>query len=428
MKRYGNLFDLITDIDNIKLAHKNARKNKAHYREVQEVDNNLNFYCNQIREMLINNTFVNSPYESFKKLDKGKKRTIFKLPYFPDRIIHHAIVQVVEDIWKKTLIKDTYQSIKGRGLHRAVRKIQKIVYTSDDKLYYLKMDISKFYPSINNAKLKQTIRQKIKCKRTLNLLDIIIDSIKGVPIGNYLSQYFGNLYLSKLDHKIKEHYKVKYYFRYCDDIVIIHKDKEFLHFILIQIKLELHTLDLELKRNYCVRPISEGLDFLGVVIYVGYSKIRKRIKYNYIIVSKKLNNERRMASYIGWLMLVNSFNLRNKYEKGFKMIIEASEELQLDEVKGSKRFVRIYIDEQVSEEGIKKIRYKELEFDSCVLDEIVDDMTNKTKKYLYVELRQSEYPPMEDYLDAIVKGDVEAEEEYKRKCLEVKAKYSKDMV
>lgn len=426
MKRYGNLFDLITDIDNIKLAHKNARKNKTHYREVQEVDNNLDFYCSQIREMLINNTFVNSPYESFKKLDKGKKRTIFKLPYFPDRIIHHAIVQVVEDIWKKTLIKDTYQSIKGRGLHKAVRKIQKIAYTSDDKLYYLKMDISKFYPSINNTKLKQTIRQKIKCKRTLNLLDIIIDSIKGVPIGNYLSQYFGNLYLSKLDHKIKEYYKVEYYFRYCDDIVIIHKDKEFLHFILMQIKIELHTLDLELKRNYCVRPISEGLDFLGVVVYAGYSKIRKRIKYNYIIVSKKSNNERRMASYIGWLMLVNSFNLRNKYEKGFKMIIEASEELQLDEVKGSKRLVRIYIDEQVSEEGIKKIRYKELEFDSCVLNEIVEDITNKTKKHLYIELRQAEYPPMEDYLDAIVKGDTQAEEEYKQKCLTVKSKYPKD--
>ena len=107
------------------------------------------------------------------------------------------------------------------------------------------------------------------------------------------------------------------------------------------------------------------------------------------------------------------------------MIIEASEELQLDEIKGSKRFIRIYIDEQISEEDIKKIRYKELEFDSCVLDEIVEDMTNKTKKFLYVELRQAEYPPIEDYLDAVVKGDIEAEEEYKQKCLAVKTKYPK---
>ena len=152
--------------------------------------------------MLVNKTFKNSKYETFIKNDKGKRREIYKLPYYPDRIIHHAIVQVVEPIWKKTLIADTYQSIKGRGLHKAIRKIQRNVRMSDKKLYYLKMDINKYYPSIQNDKLMQLIRRKIKCKDTPQLIDEIVDSTIGVPIGNYLTQYFGNIYLNSVNHEV----------------------------------------------------------------------------------------------------------------------------------------------------------------------------------------------------------------------------------
>ena len=125
MKRVGNLYHKIYDIDNIKLAHKNARKGKTHYVEVIEVDNNIEYYCNLLQETLKNRTFQNSPYEVFIKQDKNKTRTIYKLPYFPDRILHHAILQVLEPIWKKTFIKNTYQSIKGRGVHRAKRDLDK---------------------------------------------------------------------------------------------------------------------------------------------------------------------------------------------------------------------------------------------------------------------------------------------------------------
>ena len=110
MKRIGNLYHLIYDIENIKLAHENARKGKAHYKEVKLVDSDVDYYCNLIHEMLVNKTFVNSPYEVFTKVDKGKEREIYKLPYFPDRIVHHAILQVLEPIWKKTFINNTYQS------------------------------------------------------------------------------------------------------------------------------------------------------------------------------------------------------------------------------------------------------------------------------------------------------------------------------
>ena len=110
------------------------------------------------------------------------------------------------------------------------------------------------------------------------------------------------------------------------------------------------------------------------------------------------------------------------------MLIEASEKLQENVTEGSKRLVRVYIDESVDSEGRPKYRYKELEFSTNDSQEYVYTRLAKVKTGLYVELRTAEYPPMEDYLDAIVKGDTEAKEEYKRKCLEVKAKYPKDLL
>ena len=105
MKRHGNLFEKIVDKDNIRLAHKNARKGKAFYSEVKDIDLNLEYYVDEIHNMLVNKTYEVGEYKMFKKNDKGKIREIFKLDYYPDRIIHHAILQVLEPIWKSILIK-----------------------------------------------------------------------------------------------------------------------------------------------------------------------------------------------------------------------------------------------------------------------------------------------------------------------------------
>lgn len=107
MKRHGNLWEEIVDIENIKLAHKNARKGKRKYKEVQMVNKNIDKYCNDIRNLLITKQFTTSDYRMFIKNDRGKVREIYKLPYYPDRIVQHAIMQVTEPIWKRTLIADT---------------------------------------------------------------------------------------------------------------------------------------------------------------------------------------------------------------------------------------------------------------------------------------------------------------------------------
>lgn len=314
MKRHGNLFEKIVDIDNIKLAHKNARRGKTNYTEVKMVDADIDKYCYEIQRLLITKEFTTAEYEMFVKKDKGKLREIYKLPYFPDRIVQHAIMQITEPIWKGTLIADTYQSIKGRGVHKVLSKVKKAVQIDKVK-YYLKMDVKKFYPSINKPIMKQIIRKKIKCKDTLQLLDDIIDSnCVGLPIGNYISQYLGNLYLSELDHKLKEVIGIKYYYRYCDDMIILANTKEELHTIRKYVEIELNKLELVLKKDYRVHPTIGGINVLGYVVTSNNTRVRRsiktRMKDRYCAVNA--------PSYNGWLVHCNGQNLTNKLRKGLK--------------------------------------------------------------------------------------------------------------
>lgn len=124
MKRHGNLYDKITDPENIELAYKNAKKGKTHYWEVQEIEKNPKAYLNILRHLLITKTYRVSPYQIKIKNDKGKEREIYKLPFFPDRIIQWAIMQVIEPIFLKTFTAHTYSSIPKRGIHQCLTKLQ----------------------------------------------------------------------------------------------------------------------------------------------------------------------------------------------------------------------------------------------------------------------------------------------------------------
>ena len=277
-------------------------------------------YFSQIHETLKNKTFENSPYKMFTRTERGKEREIFKLPYFPDRIIHHCIMQVLEPIWMKVFIQDTYASMKGRGIHGGVKRMKQFLKDSVNTQYCLKLDVKKFYPSIDHNILKKIVRMKIKCKDTLWLLDAIIDSAEGVPIGNYMSQYFANLYLAYFDHWIKEEKKVKYYARYCDDIVILHASKEFLHILADEIKRYVKTnLNLEIKHNWQVFPTrTRGIDFLGYRFFGDYTLIRKTIATSFKRKALKLCRKSEalmkcdicmLMSYLGWLIHGNGHNL-----------------------------------------------------------------------------------------------------------------------
>ena len=315
MKRYNNLYKQMYSMENIELAHKNARKGKSHYSEVKMVNNNTDKYFTEIHEMLKNKTFKNSEYKMFIKTDSKKSREILKLPYFPDRIIHHCIMNILEPIWMKILIKDTYSSLKGRGIHKGLKRIKQALEDREGTQYCLKIDVKKFYPSIDHNILKQIIRKKIKDEDILWLLDEIIDSASGVPIGNYLSQYFGNLYLSGLDHWLKEQKGCKYYFRYCDDLVILHHDKNHLSNLRKEISEYLKTeLNLELKSNWQVFPTNvRGIDFLGYRFFHDYTLVRKSIVKNFKKKMKKTKSIEAIASYKGWFLWADTYNLKEKY-------------------------------------------------------------------------------------------------------------------
>jgi len=314
MKRHGYLYDDICSMDNLREAHKRASRGKHHYRAVIMVDSKPDEYLEKIRGMLINKTFKNSPYITMTRNEYGKVREISKLPYFPDRIIHHAIMNVVEPIWESHLIADTWASIKGRGVHKGVRRVKTAMQDVQNTQYCLKLDVRKFYPSIDNEIIKRIIRIKIKDINLLWLLDEIIDSSKGLPIGNYLSQILANLYLSTLDHWVKESLGVKYYFRYCDDMVLLTRDKQSLHEMRVLIGSYLaNDLKLNLKSNWQVFPVDvRGVDFLGYRFFHGYTLVRKSIVQRFKLKAKK-NKRESIPSYWGWFKWADSFNLVKKY-------------------------------------------------------------------------------------------------------------------
>lgn len=328
MKRIGNLYDKIISIENLRLADMKARKGKLRSYGVKLHDKNREDNLLTLHNDLKNQAFRTSNYHIF-KIHEPKEREIYRLPYFPDRITHHAVMNIVEPIWISLFTNDTYSCIKNKGIHAAAKTVKRALRDDKDGTKYcLKLDVKKFYPSIDHGVLKNIIRRKIKDKRLLKLLDEIIDSVPyGVPIGNYLSQYFANIYLAYFDHWIKEEKRVQYYWRYADDIVILTSDKETLHQLLQDIRLYFRdNLKLKIKRNYQVFPTNvRGIDFVGYVFYHDHTRLRKSIKKRLFrrvaklkkrkIMPTKQEYKQQICSWWGWCKFCDSINLISKINK-----------------------------------------------------------------------------------------------------------------
>lgn len=331
MKRYGHLFEQVYDMENLKRAHHNAKKGKGWYREVKMVDANPEYYLTKLQDMLKNKTYRTSNYETFIKKDSGKEREIFKLPYFPDRICQWALMLIIEPFLLKKFTDDTYSAIPGKGIHMCLNKLKRAIQTDvPGTQYCLKIDAKKYYPSINHDILKSKYRTLFKDRNLLWLIDEIVDSTEGetgIPIGNYLSQYSGNFYLSQFDHWIKEEKKVKHYFRYMDDCVIFGSNKEELHQLRDEINaIFQNDLKLNMKENWQIFPtFVRGVDFIGYRVFMNYTLLRKSIAKSYkskmrFILKKELSGTQMnqsewsaVNSYKGWLKYCDSYHLTQKY-------------------------------------------------------------------------------------------------------------------
>ena len=301
MKRFDNVYDQIISIDNLVLADRIASRGKAKQYAVIYHRSNQQQNIIELHNILQSKQFKTSAYSVF-KVYEPKEREVYRLPYFPDRIVHHAIMNLLEPMFVETFTADTYSCIKGKGIHAAVRNLKTALKDVSGTIYCLKLDIKKFYPSVDHTVLKTLIRKKIKDTDLLCLLDEIIDSAPGLPIGNYLSQYFANFYLSYFDHWIKEKMAVKYYFRYADDLVILSDNKKYLHGLLANINDYLQTnLKLTVKSNYQVFPVeARGIDFLGYVFYHTHLRLRKSIKQSFARMLYRQPNPQSTAAYYGW--------------------------------------------------------------------------------------------------------------------------------
>jgi retron-type reverse transcriptase len=267
MKRETNLVEKIANIDNLRLAFWKAKKGKSSNTQVLVFQKKLDRNLLQIRTQILETKISNGNYIYFKIFDP-KERLICAAP-FDQRVLQHALMNICHLSFEKYQIHDSYASRLGKGTYAA---LDRAITFQKKYNWYLKLDIRKYFDSIDHNILKTALHKRFKEEKLNNLFGLIIDGYstepyKGLPIGNLTSQYFANHYLAISDHFIKEHLKIEAYVRYMDDMVLwsnnknelLEKGKQFEEFIAAKLKLTL--------KYFCLNKTIIGLPFLGYVVY-----------------------------------------------------------------------------------------------------------------------------------------------------------------
>lgn len=390
-----DLFNSICSMDNLYRAYQNAKSGKGWYKEVKQIEKRPFYYLAGLQYMLKNHLFKTSDYEIFILNEGKKKRDVYKLPFFPDRIAQWAILQVIEPFLLANMTADTYSAIPGKGIQPIVDDLRghyktkiidgkkksvwvpSILLTDEENTRYCyKIDLHHYYQSINHEVLKQKFRKVFKDPELLWLLDEITDSINtateedlielslsgeievdpntGIPIGNYMSQYSGNFYLSSFDHWVKEELHTKHNYRYMDDVVIFSSSKEELHEIHKKVTAYLRDyLHLNIKGNYQIFPTKvRGVDFVGYRFFGEYTLLRKSTAINFKrkmrACRKKMENNIpptysewcSFNSYKGWLGNCDSYRLSKKY---IEPLIDYMQDYYEKEVKGHAEVYRGFL-------------------------------------------------------------------------------------
>ena len=360
MKKHNNLWEQIISKENIAIALTKARKNKNRRRNVRKVMQDQEGCIESIQKLLAEGKYKTSDYQ-IKTIYEPKLRIIYALPFYPDRIIHHAIINVLEPIWDKLMYKHSYSCRKNKGQTKASFECIKWAKKYN---YCAQLDLSQFYINIDHEILKETYRRKIKDKQLLACLDEMLDSVNvraknieyyrklisenvsveqaeiglnkllkssiannnrpaGVATGSLPSQWFGNLYMTDFDYYIKDTLGCKAYIRFCDDLLLFSDDKKELH---LWVKAAEEYL-LKYKRmtfSKCrVYPTTQGVDFCGYRHFKsGVILLRKRTakrkkkemrRLIYDLKHKVITKEQavsKIASANGWLKHAHTYNLR----------------------------------------------------------------------------------------------------------------------
>lgn len=292
MKRYGNLYPQILSFENLLQAARQAQRGKRYRDNVLAFNHNREGELLQLQAELAQHTYQPGEYQTF-HIQEPKKRLISAAPY-RDRVVHHALCNIITPLLEKSFIHASYANRVGYGTHRALQHFTRLARSSS---YVLQCDIKKYFPSIDHLILKAQLRRKIKCKDTLWLIDTIIDNSndqipviehfpgddlltplqrrRGLPIGNLTSQFFANIYLNPFDHFIHEQLKISKYIRYVDDFALFDQDKQKLQnarrrleAFLDSLRLKIHPIKSQLFKT------EQGANFLGFRIFPEYIRVR----------------------------------------------------------------------------------------------------------------------------------------------------------
>ncbi len=333
MKRVNNIFDKLISFGNLYFAFKKAMKGSSKKYSSSYFHFNYEKEIIKLRDELKNGTYKPERYRYF-MIYEPKEREI-SVAGFRDRVVHHALINVLEPVFDKRFIFHSYATRKNKGTQKAIKQAQNYL---KNKYFYLKSDIKKYFQNIDHSILIYLIERKIKDKKIMDLIGIILQNNdiskernlnKGLPIGNLTSQFFANIYLDKLDHFVKEDLKIRYYIRYMDDFVFFENDKEKLKEILFIINNYLRkNLKLGLKEKATfINTRLNGLPFLGMRIFPNNIRIKKenvnRIvkKINlrrYQFLNSKISEKKyiqSLNSIYSFLRFADTYNLRLKMIK-----------------------------------------------------------------------------------------------------------------
>jgi retron-type reverse transcriptase len=340
MKRHGNLWPQVIRFEALLRAAEQACKGKRFRPSVAAFHFNLEHELGALHEELSTKTYRPGAYRTF-FICEPKPRQISAAPY-RDRVVHHALVNVLAPIYERTFIPDSYACRKGKGTHAAVDRCQ---HFARRFRYVLKADVQKFFPSLDREILKSLVARKIKDPDVLWLVGQILDHSnpqeevqnwfpgddlftsgerrRGIPIGNQTSQFFANVYLDPLDHFVKDRLGIKGYVRYVDDFLVFSDDKRHLAEVregirdfLVSLRLRLHPT------KNVVFPISQGIRFLGYRVLPTHRLLVKENVWRFLRRVRQMQQDyaawrvsfaaiyQRLMSWNGHARQANTYRLR----------------------------------------------------------------------------------------------------------------------
>jgi len=286
MKTHLKLYEKLCSKENLMLAYQKARIGKSKNTQVIEFEKNLDINLANLRQELISLTY--KPIELKRFIIRDPKTRVIHASAFRNRIIHHALINIIGPIYEKIFIYDSYASRIGKGTHKAVQRfdffkrkvslngslVKEEANANSVRGYVLKADIKHYFDTVDHQILLAIIKRKIKDGKIIWLIKKILDNFhgnakgKGMPLGNYTSQFFANVYLNELDYFVKHILKARCYIRYVDDFVILHKRKKLLYYCKDRIIRYLDCLKLELHpEKSLIIPLKNGVSFIGYRIF-----------------------------------------------------------------------------------------------------------------------------------------------------------------